>query len=90
VLKEALQDEEPAVIIARRPCFLIKDYKPEIKLVSINRDKCVKCGMCWKLGCPAIEVSPEDGKTMINSTLCVHCGLCANVCRPDAITQKED
>lgn len=87
-LKEALADPEPSVIIAQRPCFLLKDYKPEIKLVSINRDKCVKCGMCWKLGCPAIEVSPEDGKTVINTTLCVHCGLCAQVCRPGAITQE--
>ena len=86
-LKTALADEEPSVIIARRPCFLLKGYKPEIKLVSINRDKCVKCGICWKLGCPAIEVSEEDGKTIINTTLCVHCGLCAAVCRPGAITQ---
>jgi indolepyruvate ferredoxin oxidoreductase alpha subunit len=88
-LKTALADEEPSVIIARRPCFLLKGYKPEIKLVSINRDKCVKCGICWKLGCPAIEVSEEDGKTIINSTLCVHCGLCAAVCRPGAITQEK-
>jgi indolepyruvate ferredoxin oxidoreductase alpha subunit len=88
-LKTALNDEEPSVIIARRPCFLLKNYKPEIKLVSINRDKCVKCGICWKLGCPAIEVSPEDGRTVINATLCVHCGLCAAVCRPGAITQEK-
>ena len=87
-IKEALADPEPSVIIAKRPCFLLKDYKPEIKLVSIDRDKCVKCGVCWKLGCPAIEVSQEDGKTIINSTLCVHCGLCAAVCRPGAITQE--
>ncbi len=89
-LKEALKDEKPSVIIARRPCFLLKDYKPKIRLVSINRDKCVKCGLCWKLGCPAIEVSPVDGKTVINSTLCVHCGLCASVCKPGAITQARE
>lgn len=89
-LKLALNDPEPSVIIARRPCFLLKDYKPRVRLVSINRDKCVKCGMCWKLGCPAIEVSQEDGKTRINPTLCVHCGLCASVCRPGAITQAKE
>ncbi|HNX75294.1 MAG TPA: indolepyruvate ferredoxin oxidoreductase subunit alpha [Candidatus Rifleibacterium sp.] len=89
-LKEALNDTEPSVIITRRPCFLLKDYKPRVRLVSINRDKCVKCGMCWKLGCPAIEVNPDDGKTMINSALCVHCGLCAAVCRPGAITQAKE
>lgn len=89
-LKAALQDPEPSVIIAIRPCFLLKDYKPKVRLVSINRDKCVKCGICWKLGCPAIEVNPADGKTTINSTLCVHCGLCAAVCRPGAITQAKE
>jgi indolepyruvate ferredoxin oxidoreductase alpha subunit len=89
ILKEALKAPEPSVIIAQRPCFLLKSYKPEVKLVHINRDKCVKCGVCWKLGCPAIEVSPEDGKTIINTTLCVHCGLCAAVCRPGAITQEK-
>ncbi|GAB4271221.1 MAG: indolepyruvate ferredoxin oxidoreductase subunit alpha [Candidatus Rifleibacteriota bacterium] len=88
-LKEALQDPEPSVIIARRPCFLLKDYKPKVKLVTLNRDKCVKCGICWKLGCPAIEVNPDDGKTVINTTLCVHCGLCAAVCKPGAITQEK-
>ncbi len=89
-LKEALNDPEPSVIVTRRPCFLLKDYKPRVRLVSINRDKCVKCGMCWKLGCPAIEVNPDDGKTVINSALCVHCGLCAAVCRPGAITQAKE
>lgn len=89
-LKEALKDEEPSVIIARRPCILLKNYRPQVRLVSINRDKCVKCGMCWKLGCPAIEVSQDDGKTIINKTLCVHCGLCATTCRPGAITQAKE
>lgn len=89
-LKEALNDAEPSVIVTRRPCFLLKDYKPKVQLVSINRVKCVKCGMCWKLGCPAIEVSQEDGKTVINGALCVHCGLCAAVCRPGAITQAKE
>jgi len=89
-LKEALKDEEPSVIIAKRPCILIKNYRPRVQLVSINRDRCVKCGMCWKLGCPAIEVSQDDGKTIINRTLCVHCGLCATTCRPGAITQAKE
>lgn len=89
-IKEGLADEEPAVIITRRPCFLLKSYKPQTFKVSINRDKCVKCGMCMKLGCPAIEINPEDGKTVLNMALCVHCGLCAKVCKPCAITQATE
>ena len=90
VLKECLAYNEPSVIIAKRPCFLLKDYKPKIKLVSINNEKCVKCGMCFKFGCPAIEKDPESGKTLINKTLCVHCGLCAKVCKPQAIIQAKE
>ncbi|HAE41074.1 MAG TPA: indolepyruvate ferredoxin oxidoreductase subunit alpha [Candidatus Riflebacteria bacterium] len=89
-LKQALAESEPTVIIARRPCFLLKNYKPKVHLVSINREKCVKCGICWKLGCPAIEVNQQDGRTQINRTLCVHCGLCAAVCKPGAITQAKE
>ncbi len=86
-LKESLAANEPTVIVTKRPCILLKGYKPEKHVVSIDRAKCVKCGMCWKLGCPAIERDPADGKTVLNATLCVHCGLCAKVCRPKAITQ---
>ena len=89
-IKEALQSDEPTVIITKRPCFLLNDYKPKTFKVSINRDKCVKCGVCTKLGCPAIEVNPTDGKTVLNTALCVHCGLCAKVCKPGAITQATE
>ncbi len=88
-IKAALAKDEPTVIITRRPCILLKGYKPERHIVSIDRAKCVKCGQCWKLGCPAIERDPADGKTLINATLCVHCGLCAKTCRPGAITQAK-
>ena len=86
-LKELLAEKEPTVIIAKRPCILLKGYRPERHIVSLNRAKCVKCGICWKLGCPAIERDSTEGKTVLNSTLCVHCGLCAKACRPGAITQ---
>ena len=89
-IKTALEDPNPSVVITKRPCFLLKSYKPKTYKVSINRDKCVKCGMCMKLGCPALEINPEDGKTVINYALCVHCGLCAKVCRPGAITQATE
>ncbi|MBP5470369.1 MAG: indolepyruvate ferredoxin oxidoreductase subunit alpha [Candidatus Riflebacteria bacterium] len=89
-IKTALEDPNPSVVITKRPCFLLRSYKPKTYKVSINRDKCVKCGMCMKLGCPALEINPEDGKTVINYALCVHCGLCAKVCRPAAITQATE
>lgn len=85
-IKKCVLLSEPSVIITNRPCVLLKGYKPEKHIVEINKIKCVKCGQCWKTGCPAIERDPNDGKTVINATLCVHCGVCAKVCRPGAIT----
>ncbi len=87
-IKECLAAGKPTVIVTQRPCVLLKGVKAETRKVSIDRARCVKCGQCWKLGCPAIEVDPNDGKTVINPILCVHCGLCAKVCRPKAITQE--
>lgn len=87
-IKDALAKAEPTVIITRRPCYLLKDYKPEKSPIQLDRAKCVKCGQCWKLGCPAIERDVTDGKTLINATLCVECGLCAKACRPGAIKAK--
>jgi indolepyruvate ferredoxin oxidoreductase, alpha subunit len=89
-LKQYLAAAEPSVIITRRPCILLKNYKPVLRKVSIKHDACVKCGICWKMGCPAIERDPADGKTVINTALCMHCGLCAAVCRPKAITQEPE
>ncbi len=89
-MKEALALDEPTVIITKRPCILLKNYKPKPRVLELNRDKCVKCGQCWKMGCPAVERDAVDGKTGINFTLCMRCGLCAAVCRPGALTMKDE
>ena len=47
-------------------------------------DKCKKCGMCLKPGCPAITKA-EDGTIKIDETMCNGCGLCKSKCKFDAI-----
>lgn len=81
-VKEELAVSEPSVIIARRPCALLKYVKHGAPL-TIDTEKCVNCGMCLKLGCPAI--SKMDGKMEIDPTLCNGCGLCESVCAVGAI-----
>lgn len=85
VVKEEVNRDEPSVIIAQRPCALLKKvkYTGHCKVT----DKCKKCKMCMKLGCPAISL--KDGNITIDTTQCNGCGLCTNVCPFDAI-EKED
>ena len=86
VVKEEVEREEPSVIIAQRPCALLKTVK-YTGHCKIN-DNCKKCKMCMKLGCPAISQT-EDGGVKIDITQCNGCGLCINVCPFKAI-EKED
>lgn len=85
VLKTELEAEEPSVIIAQRPCALLKTVKYTGHCTIT--DKCKKCRKCMKLGCPAISV--KDGTICIDKTQCNGCGLCVNVC-PFGAIEKED
>lgn len=85
VVKEETERDEPSVIIAQRPCALLKKVKYTGKCV-IN-DKCRKCKMCMKLGCPAISFDGESIK--IDETQCNGCGLCFNVCPFGAMEKGE-
>ena len=81
VVKEEVASEEPSVIIAQRPCALLK--KAGYSGSYVINDKCKNCKMCMKLGCPAISITKNGPK--INDTLCVGCGLCPHVCKFGAI-----
>lgn len=83
VVKEETEREEVSVIISQRPCALLPNMRKKYSGHCKITDKCKKCKMCMKLGCPAISV---DGDTVrIDTTQCNGCGLCTNVCPFDAI-----
>ncbi len=82
VVKEELAAAEPSVIISRRPCALLKYVKRNPPL-KVEKDKCVGCKSCMRLGCPAISI--RDGKAVIDTTLCVGCGVCQQMCKFDAL-----
>ncbi len=83
-LKEETAREELSVIIARRPCALLN--KKAAESVCVITDKCRRCGVCLKLGCPAI-IKAENGMR-IDASLCTACGLCEKICAFGAITQQ--
>ncbi len=79
---EEMAAEEPSVIITRRPCALLKYVKHNPPL-TVDRDKCITCRACFKIGCPSISM--KDGKASIDATSCTGCGVCSQLCRFDAI-----
>lgn len=81
-IKEETAKDEISVIITKTPCVLLdKRKKP---LYTAHEDKCKKCGMCMKPGCPAMTKN-EDGTIHIDDTMCTGCGLCETLCKFDAI-----
>ncbi len=76
-VKEELSAAEPSVIISRRPCALLKYVKHKPPL-AVNKDKCIGCKNCMKIGCPAISI--KEGKAWVDNTLCVGCGVCEQLC----------
>lgn len=81
-IKEETARDEVSVIITKSPCVLLsKARKP---VYTAHEDKCRKCGMCMKPGCPAMTRN-EDGTIYIDDTMCTGCGLCEELCKFDAI-----
>ncbi len=88
-LDEALEKDEPTVIITKWPCILKKfsqqdktEYDLTKKSCTVNQEKCRKCGLCSKTGCPAIY----SGETItIDQNSCTGCSLCRQVCPFGAI-----
>ena len=86
-VREELQADEPSVIIASRPCALLKTVKYSGHC-TVSHDACRGCKKCMKLGCPAIVF--ENGKATIDPTQCNGCGLCIGVCPFKAIGKEEE
>ena len=87
VIKEEVAKDEVSVIITKSPCVLLKGQKFTHKCKPIP-EKCKKCGMCLRPGCPALTKN-EDGTISIDMTMCNGCGLCMGLCKFDAIERVE-
>ena len=87
IVKESTQSDELTVIITKAPCVLLKGQKfPNV--CKSNPEACKKCGMCLKIGCPAITRN-SDGTIKIDETMCNGCGLCKSYCKFNAIETVE-
>lgn len=81
-IKQELGAKEASVIIARRPCALLKNVK-FLGPIEVDSTKCIGCKACMRIGCPAI--SCDGQKAQINQNLCVGCKVCSQMCRTGAL-----
>ena len=83
-LKSATESTDTlSVIVFHSPCRLIDRTRKPAPVIK----NCRSCGMCIKLGCPAIEKG-SDNKAYIDFTQCVGCGQCVQVCPFGCIESK--
>ena len=90
VLKDAMDNDEGAVIIAYAPCRIAAKLTKE-GLCEVDTAKCKACGACFKLGCPAMtrgaEIATGRFQMKIDPAQCAGCTHCAQVCRFGAISK---
>jgi len=90
-LKDCLEADGPAVIVARRACSLMPEVRREWIPLRVDEARCNGCGLCFRVGCPAVVKSDVlDEKTgrpkaRIDPLLCTGCEICAQVCARRAI-----
>ncbi|MFD3157753.1 EFR1 family ferrodoxin [Haloimpatiens sp. FM7330] len=79
--------------------FKVKAYYPIFKLfniyaknwakrtISIDYNRCIKCGACAK-NCPTGNINIEDGEITFNSS-CISCQRCLHICPVNAFLYKK-
>jgi indolepyruvate ferredoxin oxidoreductase alpha subunit len=93
--KELMAYNEPAVLVARRECALLPEIRKRWVSLEVLEEKCTGCGICFRIGCPAIlksdEVDAKSGKplALIDGDLCTGCEVCAQLCPHDAILTRD-
>ena len=89
VFKEALGYHGPSVVIVEGPCFFVGVGAADP--YEVDNAACTACGLCFRLGCPAIirsdelDERTERAKATIDPVLCVGCDMCAQICPQEAM-----
>ena len=89
-LKDAMDGDEGALIVAYAPCRIAAKLTKE-GLCEVDEAKCRACGACFKMGCPAMtrgkEIAPGRFQMKIDPSQCAGCKQCQQVCKFGAITR---
>jgi len=87
-IRSALENPDLSVIISRGSCSMLQRTRSEPRAIDIG--KCNQCGVCFLVGCSAIQ--KENEQFFIDSTLCVGetCNICLQICPQQAIAPQSD
>jgi indolepyruvate ferredoxin oxidoreductase, alpha subunit len=61
------------------------------RALRVDGDRCNGCGLCFRIGCPAVvksgmvDAKTGRSKAHIDPLLCTGCEVCAQVCARQAI-----
>jgi indolepyruvate ferredoxin oxidoreductase alpha subunit len=83
-IKGSFEADGVSVIIAKRPCILL-DKSMQRDAITIS--DCKKCGLCLKIGCPALS-KRKDNSVEADNALCTGCMVCAQMCKSGAIVKS--
>ncbi|HOO62731.1 MAG TPA: indolepyruvate ferredoxin oxidoreductase subunit alpha [Synergistaceae bacterium] len=85
--EHAKANQEPAVVIFKHPCMLLKCEQEKIP-VKVDQEKCIGCKFCIDFfNCPGLRFDEEKKKAYIDERFCVSCGVCIQVCPHGAIVK---
>jgi len=73
------------VIVALAPCVLT--VRERAGAVVVDEEACNLCGLCLKLGCPALAARDE---AVVVTDACTGCALCVEVCKRGALSRADD
>jgi len=86
---ELAEQGEFTTMVLEGPCMNMTPAKEKQRTLTIDTDKCIKCGKCNI--CPGIEFDKENGP--IFTSMCTNCGgndqVCMQRCPVDAIIPLE-
>jgi len=95
-LRAAMKHEDgPAVVLVRGACVFTPHFHLQPRM-TVDPEKCVACGACFRVGCPAIlksdEIYPTNhkAKSSIDPLLCTGCTVCKQVCPTGAIGRSNE
>jgi len=82
-VRSSVDSPELSVIIVRGTCSVLLRTRSGSRAVDV--EKCDRCGVCLKIGCPAIQ--SENGQVYIDAALCAGdaCTICEQLCPKKAI-----